>query len=75
MELGLLLLIRPINIYIHIFHILILFCLSLFFYKDLQDESNRFDGEKYLELVKSSSKRNIAAIDDTNTDTDNQENE
>ncbi|XP_013114361.1 eukaryotic translation initiation factor 4E-binding protein Mextli isoform X2 [Stomoxys calcitrans] len=43
--------------------------------KDLQDETNRFDGEKYLELVKSSSKRNIAAIDDATADTDVQENE
>ncbi|XP_023296957.2 eukaryotic translation initiation factor 4E-binding protein Mextli isoform X1 [Lucilia cuprina] len=43
--------------------------------KDLQDESNRFDGEKYLELVKSSSKRNITAADDNTTEGDNQDNE
>nr|XP_036226177.1 eukaryotic translation initiation factor 4E-binding protein Mextli isoform X8 [Bactrocera oleae] len=45
-------------------------------YKDLTDESTRFDGEKYLELVKSASKRNIAsATDETTGDTENQENE
>ena len=51
--------------------------LSIYFYfiQDLQDESNRFDGEKYLELVKSSSKRNITATDETPTDGDTQENE
>ncbi|XP_039952335.1 eukaryotic translation initiation factor 4E-binding protein Mextli isoform X4 [Bactrocera tryoni] len=44
--------------------------------KDLTDESTRFDGEKYLELVKSASKRNIAsATDETTGDTENQENE
>ncbi|XP_049304465.1 eukaryotic translation initiation factor 4E-binding protein Mextli isoform X4 [Bactrocera dorsalis] len=44
--------------------------------KDLTDESTRFDGEKYLELVKSASKRNIAsALDETTGDTENQENE
>ncbi|XP_004521863.1 eukaryotic translation initiation factor 4E-binding protein Mextli isoform X2 [Ceratitis capitata] len=45
--------------------------------KDLADENNRFDGEKYLELVKSASKRNIAAATDETTsgDTENQENE
>ncbi|KAL9926332.1 eukaryotic translation initiation factor 4E-binding protein Mextli isoform X1 [Glossina fuscipes] len=44
--------------------------------KDLQDESNRFDGEKYLELVKSSSKRNISAlIDESTNDAENLENE
>ncbi|XP_011191487.1 eukaryotic translation initiation factor 4E-binding protein Mextli isoform X2 [Zeugodacus cucurbitae] len=44
--------------------------------KDLTDESTRFDGEKYLELVKSASKRNIAtANDETTGDTENQENE
>uniref|UniRef100_D3TP11 Hypothetical conserved protein n=1 Tax=Glossina morsitans morsitans TaxID=37546 RepID=D3TP11_GLOMM len=44
--------------------------------KDLQDESNRFDGEKYLELVKSSSKRNISApIDESTNDAENVENE
>ncbi|XP_061398192.1 eukaryotic translation initiation factor 4E-binding protein Mextli isoform X1 [Musca vetustissima] len=43
--------------------------------KDLQDESNRFDGDKYLELAKSSGKRNITTVDDNNTDNDTQENE
>ncbi|XP_073820781.1 eukaryotic translation initiation factor mextil isoform X4 [Musca autumnalis] len=43
--------------------------------KDLQDESNRFDGDKYLELAKSSGKRNITTADDNTADNDVQENE
>ncbi|XP_017858150.1 PREDICTED: eukaryotic translation initiation factor 4E-binding protein Mextli isoform X1 [Drosophila arizonae] len=33
--------------------------------KDLQDESQRFDGEKYLASIQSATKRNIVAADDT----------
>ncbi|XP_064546457.1 eukaryotic translation initiation factor 4E-binding protein Mextli isoform X5 [Drosophila montana] len=33
--------------------------------KDLQDESQRFDGEKYLASIQSASKRTIVAADDT----------
>ncbi|XP_055915793.1 eukaryotic translation initiation factor 4E-binding protein Mextli isoform X2 [Eupeodes corollae] len=39
--------------------------------KNINDETDRFDGEKYLELVKSSSKRNLATADETTIDTDN----
>jgi len=43
--------------------------------QDIEDESNRFDGEKYLEHVKSAGNRNIASVDETTTDTENQNNE
>ncbi|KAM8716669.1 hypothetical protein ACLKA7_003530 [Drosophila subpalustris] len=33
--------------------------------KDLQDESQRFDGEKYLASIQSATKRNIVAADET----------
>ncbi|XP_030241397.1 eukaryotic translation initiation factor 4E-binding protein Mextli isoform X4 [Drosophila navojoa] len=33
--------------------------------KDLQDESQRFDGDKYLASIQSATKRNIVAADDT----------
>lgn len=40
--------------------------------KDIQDESQRFDGLKYLELLKSCSKRNLLSADETTTEAENE---
>ncbi|XP_037960458.1 eukaryotic translation initiation factor 4E-binding protein Mextli [Teleopsis dalmanni] len=50
-------------------------CPSIIRNKDLQDESGRFNGETYLELVKSGSKRNFMTAEEAINDFDEQENE
>lgn len=47
------------------FEICTLLITHLNFEQDLQDESQRFDGEKYLASIQSATKRNIVAADDT----------
>lgn len=36
-------------------------------HQDLQDESQRFDGDKYLASIKTATKRDIVAADDAET--------
>lgn len=57
----------PMNIY-YIFKPLYYTPISLFFAEqDLQDESQRFDGDKYLASIKDAAKRDIVAADEAET--------
>jgi len=48
-----------------IFYFILLLHYTILFIQDLQDESQRFDGEKYLASIQSATKRNIVAADET----------